>query len=320
MAFDPKIVKSTDSAGKQNSLKTDGQSFKAYVVANYGDPGLEQNIYCDILSRYVIAVKDPLKIPVTSSPITTSSTTGSYGSIHLQDNIILVRRPQNLWISCPSGSQSQDFSSYPIATNKLALLKRQDAAGNQNIGYYGSYSESNILPINRTYKLGEEITVQKLQDYLSPDDDFFTSIFPDKFSNNSTYYDDDFFANIQKRGIALPNTIVDGKLVGGGKDTSLFNASKRYFCIKLSKKVYEDFIKSFYQGSRNLNSQVAYGFNYYFKLNNQTIYTCCSYIDVNSDSKARESSSSCLPTIVAPPDSFLTPKQRTTQTITYSYI
>jgi len=313
MAFDPKIVKSTDSATKQNSLKTDGQSFKAYVVGNYGDPGLEQNLYCDILSRYIIAVKDPLQIPKCA-------TSSAYGSIHLQDNIILVKRPQNLWISCPSGSQSQDFSSYPIDAGEQALLKRQDPAGNQNIGYYGSYSQGDILPINRPYNLGEEITVQKLQDYLTPDDDFFASLFPNKFSNNSMYYNNDFIGNIQKRGMALPNTIQNGSLVGGGRDSSLFSDAKRYFYIKLSKSIYEYFIQSYYQGARNLNSPVAYGFNYFFKLNSQIIYTCCSYIDMNLDSKARESSSSCLPTIVAPPDSFLTPKRRTTQTITYSYI
>jgi hypothetical protein len=280
MAFDPNIVKSTDSAVKVNAFKTDAQSFKAYVVGNYGDPGLEQNLYCDILSRYIIAVKDPLQIPVTNSRINSIGYISGHSSIHLQDNIILVKRPESLWISCPSNSQTQDFSTLPITNSKLAFLQRQDYAGNRNIGYYGSYSESNILPINRPYKLGEEITVQKIQDYKLAGNVFFTSLFPDRTldpnQNTNAYFDNNLVGNIQKRGMALPNTIQNGQLVGGGRDNSDFNGFLRYFYIKLSKDIYEYFIQSFYQGTKNLNSSVAYGYNYYFKLNKQIIYTCCS--------------------------------------------
>ena len=76
------------------NLKSDVMG--ATVIANYGDPGLDENYFADILSRYVICVLD--------SPLRTL-----HYNTWSKDMIIIVKRPETLWIDY-EGAFSEDIS------------------------------------------------------------------------------------------------------------------------------------------------------------------------------------------------------------------
>jgi len=309
--MDPRVIKSSNISPSNNALKSNVQNSKAYVMANYGDPGIENDNFCDIRSRFIIAIKDPLK-----RPLIPKNSDGS--SIFLQDNIILVQRPYNLWIDCPLTSQPAGFNpANPDFTN----FKRYDSLKNYNIGSKDSYSASNIVQINRPYKLAEQITIGKLNNYLTADDTFFQSV----FSKTSNPYSDMLYNNTSMLGMALPRVLnSNGFLAAGGRDSSLFDPTKNYYLITFHQSYYEYFLQTYFSNnSWYYNSPSAYmPFNNEYVFQNRTYITfyCESYLDLNTDSKARESNASCLPTIVTPKDSFLTLKARTSATLIYQQI
>jgi hypothetical protein len=304
------IYKSSNVSSKNNSIYGSASPCKAYVVANFGDPGLSTDVYCDIRSRFVLAIKDPLKRPLV--PI--SNTNGD--SVFLQDNMILVLRPEQLWISCPADQQPNGVDlNLPV---NASYIRRMDSNGNINIGSYSNFTESNILPINNPYKLGEEITVQRLQDYKTADEREFTSIFSmnvQAIEQAPAYAS--IIANKSYEGQSLPNVLDEnGKRTSGGRDGTGFIQGVNYFLVRMHKYAYSQFLSIYYENKFDPKAYMPPNYEYYFTGRDYITFRCCSYIDLNIGGKARDGSVSCMPSIITPPDSFLTPQ---TRNFTYLY-
>ena len=290
-----------------NSIYSSDKTFKAYVLDNLGDPGLQSDNFCDIRSRYVIALKSPLKRLLVPQ--------GSDGSsVILQDNLILVKRPTQLWINCPAGLNA-GVSSSP--GGDVTNLIRQDSAENVNKGSFNGFSQSDISPINRPYKLGEEITVAKLRNFSIASDFEFQSFFDDSPSEAGL---PNIVGNIQRIGTTQPaktdpNT---GKLLSGGRAAN-FDIDKSYFLVTISKTAYENFISSFFPDNNyQPAANIPYRMEYYFANRQYLTFYCAAYQDTNIDNKARDASTFCLPTIVINPDSFLSPRERQTTNFYYT--
>jgi hypothetical protein len=132
---------------------TNNSIYAARVVANYGDPGLQEDYFSDILSRYVICVLESANRVLTNDKY--------------KGMLIVVERPQYLWIN---------YSSNIFVNNPNTQL-RVDALGNTNTGPAASYTVSTISPITPAYNLGDIIQV-KLKNNLE------TS----SVANNSTFF------------------------------------------------------------------------------------------------------------------------------------
>jgi hypothetical protein len=303
--MDIKVEKAYSASPLLNGVNSNTPPCKAYVIGNVGDPGLTSDYYVDILSRFVLAIKEPRKRPMV--------TAGSDGAgIFLQDNLILVARPQQLWISCPSGMN--------VGVTQPSQLTRVDAQGNVNVGSYVAFSTNEITPINAPYKVGEVITVQKMRDYLTADTQFFQSWFSTN-GINTPYLG----SNAAMLGQTLPASLDDsGKIVGGGKANGTvgqFDPAKNYFYINLPKADYENFINSYFLGrGYQPGANIPPNTEYVFGSRDSITFKCSSYVDLNVGGKERVAGGSCLPTIVATPDSFLTPMERQTTYFYYTQI
>ena len=297
--MDAKVEKASAISARNNGLFAEAAPCKAYVLGNEGDPGLETDLYCDIRSRFVLAIKDPLK-----RPLVPQNSDGS--KIFLQDNLILVLRPRHLWVDVPLVMNT--------GTVNPSQIKRRDASGNINIGSQASFNQSDISSISSPYIIGEEITVQRLKDYVTADDTPFQSFFSMSLTAGLPFV----YPNIDFLGQTLPNAIgANGTAIGGGKDTSYFDRTKNYFYITLPKSSYENFISSYFVGRGFLPAAgVAPYYEYYFGTRQYVTFRCAAYIDMNTSNKIRQNNSACLPSIITPPDSFLTPRERQT---TYSF-
>lgn len=311
------IDKASSISSRSNDVYNYPQSCKAYVLANYGDPGLEVDSYCDIRSRFVIAIKEPLKrplIPIGSDP----------SCIHLRNNIVLVIRPAQLWIDCPTNIQDPSFN--PGAPN-MAKLKRMDSNKNTNAGSYQSFTENNILPIDKPYALGEEITIQKFQKYVAADEEHFQSIFSMSYISLSDASYKFLVGNTGYKGQTLPNELDEnGLIVSGGRDTygksgTRFKLGTNYFYFRLHKTYYEDFISTYFPGKNyKTGENVPMNKEYYFKNHEYIQFNCASYVDLNVGAKARSGNNACLPSIIATPDSFLTARTRQPTYLYYTKI
>ena len=307
MADNTSIERAASESLKSNSIYSSDKAFKAYVLDNFGDPGLEVDSFCDIRSRYIIAIKSPLK-----RALVPMGTDGS--SIFLQDNIILVQRPRQLWIDCPADINT---GVPTIPGGDVSKLARRDSSKNINIGSKSGFTQNDIGPINKPYFLGEEITVMKFRNFSIASDELFQSFFDE---SPSTLGMPNVRGNIERIGTTQPAKVDPntGKLLAGGRDQS-FDDSKSYFSITVSKKAYEDFLSSFFPDNDYLpGAQIPNGMEYYFSRRDYITFYCASYQDTNLGGKIRDSSMSCLPTIVINPDSFLSPRERQTTNFYYT--
>ena len=305
MAIDAKFEKAQAISARNNGVYGSDAPTTAYVIGNVGDPGLTSDYFCDIKSRFVLAVKQPRKRPLVKQ--------GSDGSsIFLQDNIILVLRPKALWIDCPKALNA----GLSGPSMNLTKLQRVDQSQNINVGKFSNFTVNNITSINKPYTIGEQITITKLKDYVTADDTPFQSFFP--MLGLSQYQAPYIYPNLEGQGQTLPNTIgSNGQVVGGGKDSSYFVQGNNYFYVTLPKTDYETFLAGFFPAQNyNPAGYLPPNYEYYFGSRQYITFRCASYVDLNVGMKARDGNTSCLPTIVAPPDSFLTPQQRAS---TYFY-
>src|ERR1035441_10974102 len=100
---------------KRTAMNMKSEIMDARIVANYGDPGLDEDYQFDLLSRYVIVMLE------------------STNRILTQDKwyrmLAVVQRPSHLWIQ--------------VAGNLAAVVdsqKRTDVRGNVNVGSAMNYS------------------------------------------------------------------------------------------------------------------------------------------------------------------------------------
>lgn len=276
----------------------------ARVIANYGDPGLDEDYHFDILSRYVI-----VKIESVDRILTRDKWFRM---------LAVVKRPQHLWVSAEGGLDTP------------AIQRRSDAYGNINTGPSSSYSVNAIPRINTAYSLGELIKIRKLPKPINyTTDTMFQSVFNVWSSDVWTY------GNWHTEGSTLAYFAGQGDRIAGltQKTIEPIATSSYYYNFYLSKYQYEAallniniqnptnsaMLTRIFEGSFGGSTRV-YSANGGYLYQNQ-IYSLLSmveYEDVNYGNKQRVPTNECIPLVVTTPNSFPTPKQRTAGTISYN--
>jgi hypothetical protein len=300
------------------NLKTKDAIFDATVVANYGDPGLTEDYHADILSRYVICAIE------SSNRVLTN---GKYKNI-----LVVVRRPQSLWISYQGG----------FINNPVSQIRIDSSSLNSNVGAAGNYSVNSIGQINTPYTLGQRIKIKLLKNpdslYLTKSNTFFQSacsLWGGAYSsyqgtqnqglNNSyTNYisNSNGQANLQLKTIA--------PFYSSNSALSQINSNNNFYWINVNKIQYEAFLLYIYGTSNSTAQSYVSLFNgsgpssyysnnggYAYQNNFNLNLNYCSYEDANSN-LSRIATSSCIPLIVATPNTFTVPQTRNSGTVNYT--
>lgn len=322
----------------------------AKVVANYGDIGLTNQYYFDILSRFVIVMVESTDRVPTSN--------------HICYMFFLVQRPRELWIDVNGGVQTS-----------ISNQSRIDNLGNTNRGSPSAYSVHSIPAINRPYRIGETIKIKRLREPKYFYDPIFSSKFPStsltdplKNAYDAGYLTPDppgaasisanagqyafvktlpLFPHDGTRGFRafglqyssasataalswVPNYETFNNLNSPVKaDVPPFFTGFQY-AIGLNKQTFEVFWRSVSRDVStttdpfilNTHANVLKVPNMYFWDSNnfatsELIFNCCAFEDMNVDNKAREASSDCMPLIVTNPSTYPTPKIRQAGTIKF---
>lgn len=290
---------------KRKSLSNSRSNIlEAKVIANYGDPGLDENYHFDILSKYIIVmIESSYRIP----------TTNKWNKL-----FAVVSRPNHLWINVEEGKSDSPNSQ-----------KRSDASGNVSVGLSENFSVAGIPRINYPYQIGELIKIKKLANPLKLGrDNIFISQFNESNQPNYQQWHTEgsslsYFAGQQQKIDAL-------KL----KTLSQINGDNLFqYAMSLNKYQYEAFILGITNGDNSLTDYIVSIFGntisntssvylahggYLFKNANYINFTAVEYEDINIGNKQRVNSNECVPLIVTTPNTFPTPKTRTPSLITYN--
>src|ERR1017187_8276693 len=122
---------------KKTSENSKSNILTAKVIANWGDPGLQEDFGFDILSRLLIVMLESTdRIPTSDK---------------WMGMLAAVLRPKTLWIDAVGGQAANPTDQ-----------QRADQLGNTNIGVGGNFSVNAISTINQSYQIGEIIHIQKL--------------------------------------------------------------------------------------------------------------------------------------------------------------
>lgn len=281
-----------------------GEILDARVIANYGDPGLDEDYHFDILSRYVVVM-----IESTDRILTTDKWFRM---------LAVVKRPQHLWIATEGGVTGPTSQ------------RRADQYGNVNVGLANGYSASAISRMNQPYSLGETIKIRRLPRPLEyTTDNIFQSDFSDWNANVMTY------GSWHNEGSTLPYFSGNaGRLAGLVQKTLVPRVvGENTFNFFLTKYQYEAFmflanvqdttisnnLKAIFEGGWS-GMTMVYSANggYLFKNNSSVSLSTIEFEDVNFGNKQRVSTNECIPLIVTTPNSFPSPRVRSVGTISYN--
>jgi hypothetical protein len=276
---------------------------EARVIANYGDPGLDEDYHFDILSRYVVVMIESCQRVLTKDKCL--------------NMIALVKRPESLWISAAS-----------TPDNNPTNQKRTDAKNNTSMGLAGSFSSNGISRIYPSYAFGESIRIRRLSQPIQPQDSFFLSAFS-AWNEVSWGY-----AGWHSEGSTLPYFTTDAMKASLRAKTIVPIASNsNYYMGILNKMQYEAFSLYLNQGNSTLSNAMASIFNgtwggnpavysanggYVFSSSQSILLNAASFEDMNIGNKARVASNECIPLVVTTPDTFPMPSSRSIGTIVYN--
>lgn len=275
----------------------------AKVIANYGDPGLDEDYQFDILSRYIIvAIESSDRIPTNDK---------------WMGMLAVVKRPDNLWI---------DVVGQQVANP--TVQQRSDNLGNTNTGLSSNYAVNAIPRINEPYQVGEVIRIKKLTKPLVLNNQEQDTI----FQSLSTTIGNGYYNSWYNAGAFLPYIQQQNAQQSIALKTIELSANNFWYPV-LWKYQYEAFVllqnlndvvatstlTQIFQGSWNGNSQVynAHG-GYIFNNSNSVNIPMIEYEDINIGNKQRIGSNDCIPLIVTTPNTFPIPKVRSTGTISYA--
>ncbi len=286
--------------------------FEARVIANYGDPGLQEDFAFDILSRYlIVAIEPSSRVPTTNK---------------WHEMLAIVARPRPLWIDADGGR-----------ANSYTSQRRSDYFGNISAGAAGSFSTDGIPPIDKPYRMGETIKIKRLPNSLKfsntdgSRNEIFQSVF--SISDGQGYY---FYNDWHNEGAMLPYFIGQQSRIDPLRYQTIFNpnfSEPFSYAMTLYKYQYEAFLltliqneplltayvqKMFANENPSTNAEYSAHGGYLFKENTYTNFFSVDFEDLNIDNKQRTSVNECLPTIVTSPFSFPTPRVREIGTINYS--
>jgi len=283
----------------------------ATVIANYGDPGLTEDYQFDILSRYVVCM-----IESSNRTLTTN---------RFSKMIVIVERPQPLWISYQGGIASS-----------ISTQQRIDNNLNMNVGQAGNFTTNVIPQINYPYNMGDTIKIKLIKDnnypFLLTGDTFFQS------TDNRWTTLQQSYGPWHTQGASIPyissqssgmNDLRQKTITPYGSNPLNLNPNNNFFYFCLNKAQYEAFILNQYPDQTdNLVSLFtnSSNFNAYYSTNGGYAYQSaiswnfCSvmYEDVNTAGRARTTVNSCIPLVVTSPNTFTVPASRSTGTINYA--
>ncbi len=289
---------------RKTSESNKNSIISARVIANYGDPGLDEDTQFDILSRYVIvAIESIDRVPTVDK---------------WMKMLAVVQRPEQLWISVVGSVSDQ---------------QRADNLGNTNVGTSSSYSVNSIARINEPYQMGEIISIKKLSTAFKLNNEEQSSIFQSVFSTISSpaYY------NAWHNAGAILPYIQNNNATNQIRLKTLVKAdntgTNNFYYPVLNKYQYEAFslqqnngnvpttqvLTQIFGGSWKGISQV-YNANggYIFNKDQSINIPLIEYEDINVGQKLRIGSNDCIPLIISTPNSFPIPKSRSTGTISYN--
>lgn len=290
---------------KRKSLSNaKAEVLEARVIANYGDPGLDEDYHFDVMSRYVIVMLESCyRVP-------------SLDKWH--EVFAVVARPQHLWVSAEEGKASSPSSQ-----------RRADRVGNMSVGVAGSFSVNGISRMNYPYQMGELIKIKKLPVALTAENStLFTSAFSDVPDSYNSWH---------TQGSTLAYFAGDSFKISSLRFKTIYQSNAallQQYAMVLYKYQYEAFMLSLIAGSSTtLNEYITSIFantlpssdpvfmghgGYAFKSSNYLECLAVEYEDINIGNKQRVTTSECLPLIVATPNSFPTPKVRAVGNIAYN--
>jgi hypothetical protein len=290
---------------RKTAANSRGEILDARVIANYGDPGLEEDYQFDLLSRYVIVMIESVYRVLTVDKWVKM--------------LAVVQRPRHLWIETSGG-----------VSGNPTTQKRADSQGNVNTGLAANFSARGIQSLNTPYALGETIKIRRLPTPLTQTSapTFFQSDFRTWDSSISLY------GAWHSEGSTIPYINSDaGKIQSLRAKTiePVAGDTNGFFNFYLNKLQYETFMLSIgdsslmtvmtqiFDGSWRGNTPVysAHG-GYLFQPNFFTQMFSCEYEDVNAGNKMRIGANDCIPLVVTTPNSFPTPKVRAAGTIAYN--
>lgn len=298
------MAQNADEKRKSN-VNTNANFVEARVIANYGDPGLDENYHFDILSRFIIVmIESSYRVPTVDK---------------WANMFAMVMRPKHLWINAEEGRSESPNSQ-----------KRSDQLGNLSVGLASDNSISGIGRINYPYQLGELIKIKKLpqalkvgidQEFISAFNDSDQNSYGDWHTQGSTL---SYFSGKQNRINGLKLKAVD----------QLDNSNLYKYAGMLFKYQYEAFMLNLALSDSGLSqilpnifgnilskSNGVYLANggYIFQNFDRVQLLAAEYVDVNIGDKQRTiGTDGCLPLIVATPNNFPTPKVRAVGTISYN--
>jgi hypothetical protein len=276
---------------------------EARIIANYGDPGLDEDYHFDILSRYlVVMIESCDRVPTVDK---------------WYKMLALVKRPEHLWIK-PEGGNTGNPSSQ----------KRSDGAGNVNTGLASNFSVSAIPRISVPYALGDSIKIKRIPKPFKPAAD---TIFQSVFTNLSTYRT---YGSWHSDGSTLPYISSSNEALNALKYKTLsdYDSAGKYTGY-LSKYQYEAFYLTINTSNAALSESAGQIFGgkwagdsmiysanggYLFKTNASITLSTIEYEDINVNNRQRSSVNECMPLVVTTPNSFPTPRTRATGTIAYN--
>jgi hypothetical protein len=290
------------SYSEQRKTKANQESsiLEARVIANYGDPGLDEDYHFDILSRYVVVmIESCQRIP----------TNDKYSGM-----IVLVQRPKNLWIEAST-----------IPNGNITTQQRKDADENVSVGSAGSFSTNGISRIYPAYSFGEAIKIRKLAINIQPPNDYF---FYSKFANSITPY-----SAWHSEGSTLPYFTTDAMRNSLRLKTLVSTSVSNYYTGFLSKYQYEAFALYLALSNSALTNGMTSIFNntwagnpavynanggYLFQAKTFITLNTLAFEDINIGNKARVATNECIPLVVTTPNSFPIPSSRSIGSIAYT--
>lgn len=296
---------------QQTQMNYQSEILEARVVANHGDPGIDEDYHFDILSRYVIVMIESYKRVLTAD---------KYPSM-----IAMVKRPKQLWIEAVGDVKSSTTDQ-----------NRKDAAENISVGVAGSFSVNGISRIYPSYKLGEIIKIKRLPKQAQASEPTqnrdifnFSSAFSKWDSTTQNY------ASWHSEGSSLPYfSTPDMKASLQKKTISPTASNNLYYQGVLHKLQYEAFMLTLALGDTALTNGLTSIFDNSW-VGNPSVYSAhggyvfgnsvdkiyLNYVgfeDLNVEGKARVNNGQCLPLVVATNSSWPVPNVRSLGTIAYN--
>lgn len=275
----------------------------ARVIANYGDPGLDEDYHFDILSRYVVVMIESIDRVLTTDKWVRM--------------LAVVKRPEHLWVKTEGGVTTP------------TTQKRSDAFSNVNTGLSSGYSVDAIPRINQPYNLGETIKIRRLPKSLVPSTDtIFQSAFvqwDNTVSSYGAWHNEgstlSYFSNGTRSAGLRQKTILPTRV---GQMVYNFSLTKyQYEALMLTANVdnaaLSNSLIEIFSGNWGGDGLLysAHG-GYLFQNVSSVLLSMVEYEDVNFGNKQRVGTNECVPLIVATPNAFPTPKVRSAGTVNYT--